>query len=77
MIMKNLSVQILNLFGIIYHEYKLQENHIFYLPIKNINCLGKENFAVLIMIAIARKFQGINIFIFASVLVKSIVTIIV
>lgn len=36
MIMKNLSVQILNLFGIIYQEemYKLHESHIFYLPSK-------------------------------------------
>jgi len=35
----------------------MQENHIFYLPIKNINYLGKENFALLIKIVISSKFH--------------------
>lgn len=76
MIMKNLSVQILNLFGIIYQEemYKLHESHIFYLPIKNINCLGKKNSALLIKTAMPRKFQRINISMFASTYKKSIIT---
>lgn len=76
MIMKNLSVQILNLSGIIYQEemYKLHESHIFYLPIKNINCLGKKNFVLLIKTAISTKLQQINISTFASIYKKSIIT---